>query len=184
MDSMVLNLLALAMSMLALGVSGVLARRQITMMRHGNEVPVLIDLLQELRSPEFQKAEEYVLLRLSSDNDLSHGFFGLSGPARAAVGCIVSYYSALGALVYYRMVDEAIIVGQVGFRANRAWQCLAVYVDYERAARGDLFFAKPYEHLVSLVQRGWPPDDRYGLKLGTVPRIPLQMTPRVDAEES
>jgi hypothetical protein len=168
--SMTLNLAALATSVVALVVSGLLARRQSTMMRHGNELPVLVDLLQEFRSRDFQAAEDYVLNKLATENDPLSGTTELPDAPRMAVNYVASFFTALGALAHYQMVDEEIVVAHFGFRARRAWNALEKYIDQERQIRNDPFYARPFEHLVHLVQQGWPPDARYHLKLKTVPR--------------
>jgi hypothetical protein len=169
-SSTVLNLVAFATSIVALVVSGLLARQQSTMMRHGNELPVLVDLLQEFRSRDFQEAEHYVLNRLAAETDPSSGSTELPVDPRLAVNYVASFFTSLGALVCHRMVDEEIVVAQFGFRARRAWCVLEKYVDRERQIRHDPFYARPFEHLARLVQEGWPPDTRYHLKLKTVPR--------------
>jgi hypothetical protein len=154
--SIILNLAALATSVLALIVSGGIAHRQSKMMRHGNELPVLVDLLQEFRSAKFQAAEDYVLHRLTGEHDPSSGAIGLPVGPRQAVNYVVSFFTSLGALVCHQMVDEKIVVVQFGFRARRAWKVLERYIDQERQIRNDPFYARPFEHLVHLVQQGWP----------------------------
>jgi hypothetical protein len=154
--SMTLILAALATSVLALVVSGLLARRQSTMMRHGNELPVLVDLLQEFRSREFQTAEHYVLNKLATEHDPWSGTTTLPDDPRHAVNYVASFFTSLGTLVSHSMVDEDMVVAQFGFRAHRAWNVLVTYIDRERQLRDDPFYAKPFEHLVHLVQQGWP----------------------------
>jgi hypothetical protein len=168
--SMALNLAALAISVFALVVSGLLARQQSTMMRHGNELPVLVDLLQEFRLRDFQAAEHYVLNNLSAENDPSTGTSDMPETPRLAVNYVVSFFISLGTLAYHQMVDEEIVVAQFGFRARRAWEALEEYIDQERRIRSDPFYARPFEHLVRLVQLNWPPDVCYHLKFKTVPR--------------
>jgi hypothetical protein len=56
-----LNILALAVSFVSLAVSGLLAMRQTLIMRHANELPILVDLTRDFRAPEFQQAQDYVL---------------------------------------------------------------------------------------------------------------------------
>ena len=162
--SVVSNLAALAISVAALIVSGVLAVRQSSMMRHGNEMPVLVDLMQELRSPEFQKSADYLIHTLAADNDPSLGCSNLPQDARLAVGTVSMFFTSLGALVAHDIADEAIVVTLFGFRANRAWTILEPYIHREREIRGDPFYAVPFEDLVCRVRDGWPPDHRYRLR--------------------
>lgn len=158
------SLAAVIISIIALFASGILAVRQVSMMRHANEMPVLVDLMQEFRSAEFQMAEEYVLKRLATENDLSLGCSGLTGRASLAVNLVNSFFLSLGTLVAQDMVDEATVVLLFGFRANRAWSALESRIMREREIRDDPFFAVPFEDLVCRVRDGWPPTNRYRLK--------------------
>jgi len=168
--SIILNLAALTISVVALAVSGLLARQQSMMVRHGNELRILIDIVQDFRSRDFQMSEFYVLNELAAKNDPSLGLSNLPEAPRLAATYVTSFFNSLGALVYHQMVDEAIVVSQYGFRAGRAWNALVDHIDQERRIRNDPYYARPFEHLVHLVRHNWPPDARYRQKLKTVPR--------------
>ncbi|WP_327047182.1 hypothetical protein OG320_04635 [Microbispora sp. NBC_01189] len=75
----------LAVSVLALVVSVITALRQTTMMRNSNQLPVLVELFQEFRSAEWQRAEAYVLGRLRTEHDPQAGCSALPDEARIAV---------------------------------------------------------------------------------------------------
>ncbi|MGI8329949.1 hypothetical protein ACRYCC_08275 [Actinomadura scrupuli] len=164
------SLAAVIISTIALFVSGVLAVRQVSMMRHANQMPVLVDLMQEFRSAEFQMAEGYVLNKLSAENDVSLGCSGLTGPPSLAVNLVNSFFLSLGTLVAQDMVDEATVVLLFGFRADRAWKALESRIMREREIRNDPFFAVPFEDLVCRIRDGWPPTDRYRLKFRSLSR--------------
>ncbi|GAA2736593.1 hypothetical protein [Actinocorallia aurantiaca] len=62
------NVLALVLSVAAILVSGGSAIRQITILRHANQLPIIVDLLREFRSEQFQKAQDYVVHRLGAEH--------------------------------------------------------------------------------------------------------------------
>jgi len=55
--SLLSNVTALELSGLAVATSAILALRQYIAMRHANELPIMVELEQEFRSVEFQRAE-------------------------------------------------------------------------------------------------------------------------------
>jgi hypothetical protein len=93
-----LNVLAVVISFLALAVSGLLASRQASMMRHANEMPILVELMQEFQSKSFQEAEDYVINSLSVEADPAAGWAGLPTRARLAVNTVASFFGSLGSI--------------------------------------------------------------------------------------
>jgi hypothetical protein len=163
--SMVINVASLLASLLALGVSAYLVIRQSALMRHANEVPLLMEAFKEYRSAEFQRNEYYVVHRLRQAHDPSLGFTGLPEEARIAAQALLAFFNVLGTLVVFDMADEAMIVPFFGFRVKTAWAALEPYIVEERKNRDDDFFASFFEDLAQRVRDNHPPRAAYGLKL-------------------
>ena len=111
--SLLLNIIAIAISTAALCVSILIAIRQITIMRQSNQMPIFINLEQEFRSERFQRAELYVLRKLK-DKDAVKGVQALPDEARLAVTLMSSYFGVLGSLVIYGIVSERQAVAALG----------------------------------------------------------------------
>ncbi|MER6514628.1 hypothetical protein ABT158_47995 [Nonomuraea sp. NPDC001636] len=134
--SLLVNVFALVLSVLALVVSSITALKQYAMMRHANEVPILVDLMQEFRTDEFQQSETYVIERLAAEHDPDLGCSRLPDEPRLAVNAVTAFFSGFGALVAMRMADDALVVPLIGYRANRAWIALEPFIRRERELRG------------------------------------------------
>lgn len=162
--------LALILSAAALVVSLVMALKQVTIMRGSNQLPVLVELLQEFRSVDFQRAEAYVLERLAQENDPADGMTGLPEEARVAVNKVIGFFSGFGYYTTRRMADESLVIPLLGYRANRAWKVLDPFIRRERELRGNSDrYACLYEHFVSRVRANMPLDTSFGLRLRTLP---------------
>jgi hypothetical protein len=171
MDSTaLLNALTITISVAALAVSVVTATRQSKIMQRSNQLPVIVDLMQEFRTAHFQESERYVLETLTDEHDASVGCTNLPGPARLAVETVTSFFSGVGALRVYDMVEEQILVTTFGYRADRAWTALEQRIRHERELRKDSNYASCFEDLISCVRDGWPPAPRYRLQLRTLPQ--------------
>ncbi|GAA1502444.1 hypothetical protein GCM10009677_37610 [Sphaerisporangium rubeum] len=162
--------LALILSAAALVVSLVMAMKQVAIMRGSNQLPVLVELFQEFRSEDFQRAEAYVIERLAQENDPAVGMTGLPEEARVAVNKVVGFFSGFAYFATRRMADESLVIPLLGYRANRAWQALDPFIRRERELRGDSDrYACLYEHFVSRIRANMPLDTSFGLRLQTIP---------------
>lgn len=166
------NACAILLSVVALLVSVFFASRQSTIMRHSNTLAVVVDLLQEFRSLEFQRAEAYVLAEFPDKLPTEQGLSAQPELARVSGYTLTSFFSALGSLVALGIVEERVIVPQFGYRANRAWTILEPYILAERELRGGSDFANLFEDLVCRIRANWPPDTAYKLRLRRLPRSP------------
>lgn len=160
--SLLLNIIAVAISTAALGVSISVAIRQIVIMRQSNQMPVFIDLEQEFRSERFQRAELYVMRKLK-DKDAVKGVQALPDEARLAVSLTSSYFGVLGSLVIYGIVSERQAVAALGYRADRLWRKLESFIFAERRIRGDNDHAKFFEDFICRVRANWPPEKSYNI---------------------
>jgi hypothetical protein len=108
----------------------------IKLMRQTNEMPIFIQLLQEFRSHEFQRAERYIMHDLRA-HPPDKGVLHLPEEASWAITTVQSFFGTLGSLIIYNIVSEAEAVSTVGYRANRLWIKLEPYIRRERQIRGD-----------------------------------------------
>ena len=169
------DIAALAVSLLALAVSVFTALRQMTIMRDSNQLPVLVELFQEFRSTDWQRAEAYVLGRLRAEHDPEVGFSTLPDEARLSVGKVIGYFSGMGYLIQREMADEGLVIPLVGYRASKAWDALEPYIRREREIRGPGDrYACMYEDLVVRVRAHIPLDTSYGLRPKSLPETPNQ----------
>lgn len=107
---------------------------QIRVARGGNHLPVVLEAFKESRSPEWFRAQEYILSELALDHHPDCGWRGLPVPARAHVNTIGLFYDDLGKLAAHGMIGEKLIIGAYGQTITRLWDALAPYVYEERRA--------------------------------------------------
>ena len=167
--SLFVNVASLLASLVALAVSAVLVGRQSTIMRHANEVPLLLESFKEYRSAEFQRNEHYVVHQLGRDHAPELGVTGLPEEARIPAQALVTFFNVLGTLLVFDMADEAVIVPFFGFRVRTAWSALAPYVSHERKIRDDDFYGAFFEDLACRARDNHPHRTAYELSLRRVP---------------
>lgn len=160
----ILNIAAVAVSLIALGVSGAIAIRQIAIMRRSNQIPLFVELIQEFRSERFQRAELYIMSQLK-ESDAVMGVLALPDEARLAVTAVQSFFGTLGSLIIFGILDESETVAALGYRADQLWRKLEPFIAAERAIRGDDDFADFYEDFVCRTRANWPPEKRYNIKV-------------------
>src|SRR5579875_2508274 len=99
-------LAAVLISIVAVAASVLLGWRTLTLTRHSNAMPVLIDLFREHRSKRLADARQFVYFDLSK-YEPSAGLEGLPEDKRAIVRDLAWFYDNLGALVAHGIVDIA-----------------------------------------------------------------------------
>jgi hypothetical protein len=146
--------LALVVSVIALVASALLATRQTILMRRANQLPLMIDLIQELRSPDFLVRERYVNVRLK-EHDPASGYSNLDPVAADHMQHVKSLFNSIGALIAFQVVDERLAISIFGYRANRAWCSMEKFITAERRLRKGNY-APYFEHFVVLVRENPP----------------------------
>ena len=108
-------LAAVIISIVAVATSVIFGWRTLTLARHSNAMPVLIDLFREHRSKQLADARQFVYFDLSKC-DLSLGLDGLPEDKKALVRDLGWFYDNLGALVAHGVIDIAPVcrLGRVG----------------------------------------------------------------------
>jgi hypothetical protein len=129
--SLALNLLALVISVIALGVSVVLGRRQLKLARDSHLLPIISDIFKETRSEPFMESMAYIrdrLAELPADN----GYRYLPGEGRVHIRRVGLFFDDIGKLVAHHIVEENIVLGAYGGAIQRIWDIVAPYVYSER----------------------------------------------------
>ncbi|MFF0366949.1 hypothetical protein [Micromonospora sp. NPDC005087] len=125
---------ALAISIIAVALSGLIGWRALTLARHANAVPTLVDLFAEHRGAHLSRARRFVYRELSSF-DLTKGLDGLPDEAREMVRELGCFYDNLGALVAHGIVDVHAVSGYLGGSIVPVWEAMLPLVEAERATR-------------------------------------------------
>ncbi len=128
-----MQLAALVISIVALLTSTLTGARAITLARHSNAMPVLVDLFREHRSPELAYGRYFVHNQLPTD--VTAGLHSLPEDKRAVIRNLAWFYDNLGALVTHGVVDIAPVSGFLGGAILSVWEDLRPLVDAERNKR-------------------------------------------------
>lgn len=179
--SLTLTIISLLLSILAVATSTFLLVRQTIFMRHANEIPVSIELHQEFRSEEFQRAYIFVLNSLAPTYSPSLGLSNLPTEVRVQSTKVAAFFTSLGGLVSLGLVDERYAVALMGTLANRAWAVLGPYILCERQLRSDDEVLAFFEDFVCRVRENHPLAKAYGINFKRIPDPvngqPLPVTP-------
>lgn len=124
-------------------------------MGRANQLPLMIDLIQELRSPAFLERERYVNNQLRSENDPTLGYSNMEPAAADHMQHVKSLFNSIGALVAFQVIDESVAISIFGYRANRAWRSMEEFIAAERQIRGGNY-APYFEHFVATVRLNPP----------------------------
>ncbi|MGI5405179.1 DUF4760 domain-containing protein [Streptomyces chartreusis] len=134
-----MEIAAVLVSVVALGVSGLASLRQLRLTEHANTLPVLVDLFREHRSVRLARARRVVYEQLPT-YDLSAGLAALPESEGELVRELAWFYDNLGALVTHGVVDIEPVSGYLGGSVISVWERMEPLVQAERStrARNDL----------------------------------------------
>ncbi|MEU4536032.1 hypothetical protein AB0G15_14330 [Streptosporangium sp. NPDC023825] len=133
--SVLINVGAVIVSILALITSALLARNQFRAQRHGNHVGPLVELLREFRSLEFHRNYAFIrneLPKLSSDKGIS----GLDEDVQRKIYDIGYFLQLYSILAYMGVIDREFIGSLLRRRYVEAWTSLEPFVRKERELQG------------------------------------------------
>ncbi|MFE0174303.1 hypothetical protein ACFWZ2_18475 [Streptomyces sp. NPDC059002] len=156
-----MEIAALVVSVMALGVSGLVSVRQLRLTEHANTLPVVVDLFREHRSVRLARARQVVFEQLPTW-DLSNGMEALPETERNLIRELAWYYDNLGALITHGVVDIEPVSGYLGGSVISVWEQMEPLVRVERAKRAQHALPDPnrwqeyFENLYHLV-REMPP---------------------------
>ena len=150
---------AVIISIVAVATSVILGGRTLTLARHSNAMPVLIDLLREHRSKRLADARQFVYFDLSKC-DLSLGLGGLPEDKKALVRDLGWFYDNLGALVAHGVIDIAPVSGYMGQSVLLNWEKMQPLIKAERKKRQDSYDPERwqvyFENLYHLIREQSP----------------------------
>ncbi|MEV6491449.1 hypothetical protein AB0M20_22975 [Actinoplanes sp. NPDC051633] len=129
----VTNVLAIVISVVALSVSAYLAARQTRTAAAGYALPVVLQVFDQFRTPEFFTARQFVYHRLNKEFDPPVALVDLPVEAQTAVRLVAGRYDDLGKLVAHGIVDEDLIIGSNGTATRKVWAAVAPFVLLDRA---------------------------------------------------
>jgi hypothetical protein len=113
-----LNVISLAVTLVAVVLSSVLSWRAVALARNANHFPVIADLLSPHRDPDFIRKERLVHEKLK-DFDPDSGFDGLPDSMWEALVVVTNQYHMLGYLVMCGVADADLLMHQVRHGAIR-----------------------------------------------------------------
>ncbi|GAA1680241.1 hypothetical protein GCM10009733_091270 [Nonomuraea maheshkhaliensis] len=157
--SVLINIGAVIVSILALVTSALLARNQFKAQRHGNHVGPLVELLKEFRSLEFHRNYAFIrneLPKLSSDLGIS----GLDEEVQRKIYDIGYFFQLYSILAHLDVIDRQFIGSLLRRRYVEAWAALEPFVRKERELQGlpDSSILNILEHF-AVDLRDHPPTD-------------------------
>jgi hypothetical protein len=132
MTASVLSVIAIMVSLAALMISSLITTRQAKYMRHANHLPLLAQMINEIRNPVFMKDQEFIEQCLAAQCDPSAGLHGLPFDVKARVFNVAGFYQSVAALAAFDLVDREKIILLLGRRALRAWIALEPFIEAER----------------------------------------------------
>jgi len=154
-------LAAVIISIVAVMTSVILGWRALTLTRHSNTMPVLIDLFREHRSERLANARQFVYFDLP-ECDLSLGMDGLPDNKKGLVRDLAWFYDNLGTLVAHGVIDIEPVSGYLGQSVLLNWERMRQLIQVERKKRQDSYDPERwqiyFENLYHLI-REQPPEE-------------------------
>ncbi len=134
-SSNALSIASLALSLIAIIIAAYISIRQVRLLRHANEVPAFVDLLQEYRSGDLYVIQDFILNDLSQ-YDKSQGYSGLPLPQRKQFLTMLDYMTSMACLVGFDIVNINHIFAMYGYLIPAMWSKMRPFVEKERELTG------------------------------------------------
>jgi hypothetical protein len=135
-QSSLLSVAALIISVLAVAAGAMIGIRQTASARHANHIAVLVDLMNEFRTRQFNQDHDYICERLATEHDPQLGISGLPENAGDAFYSVTYFYQILGVLVVLKILDRDDIITIYQRRLIILWKAVQPYVIRERELKG------------------------------------------------
>ena len=133
--SSALSVASLVLSLVAIVIAAQLSIRQVKLMRHANEVPAFVDLLQEYRSSDFYVYQDFILNGLSG-YAAENGYTGLPLAQRKQFLAMFDYMTSMACLVGFGIVGVNHIFAMYGYLFQDMWIKMLPFVEKERERTG------------------------------------------------
>ncbi|WP_371567052.1 DUF4760 domain-containing protein [Streptomyces canus] len=130
--SLLLNLVALFISICAVAISVIFGMRQLAIARHANYIPALLDLLSEFRKVEFHEKYNFVCVRLREEHSPELGLSGLPIEVKEIVYSVLYFFQTIAKLYALEVLSEEVVMGMVRGRVVMMWRAIEPYVIKER----------------------------------------------------
>jgi hypothetical protein len=168
--SLVINMVALVLSLLAIATSAVLALRQSKLMQHANLSLILTNLFEQFRAAEFKLHMAYLEEELwKAQPPTMSRLRNLPQEARTHATTVAGFFNAVGVLVAHHVIDEELVVSYMGRSVRLAWGRLEPYIRNERQHINDPIWNGYFEHLAFLTMQNSPEKLDARLRLGKMP---------------
>jgi hypothetical protein len=130
-----LSVLSLAIALVAVAITTLVSVRQAALMRHANELPAFVDLLQEYRSGDFYVHQQFILHDLGNLSP-RQGYSGLRPSARRHFLIMFDYLSSMACLVSFDIVTVYHVYAIYGYLFQDLWAQMRPFVLQERELKG------------------------------------------------
>jgi hypothetical protein len=130
-----LSIISLVLSLVAITITAYLSVRQVTLMRHANELPAFVDLLQEYRSGNYYAHQYFILNDLQAFSP-QKGYSGLPPRQRKHFLVMFDYMSSMACLVSFNIVSVNHVFAMYGYLFQDIWHQMRPFVEKERELTG------------------------------------------------
>lgn len=128
------NLLSLGVALLALLVSLWQALRSAKLADHANQIQVIAEAFQQVRSPQFL-AHYKVVLTCPQDQSVEGGFESLDEQLRESAYAVSYFFEHLGVLVVNNLIPSDVLLSTMCTLISRSWMALENAIRAEKALR-------------------------------------------------
>jgi hypothetical protein len=133
--STALSIASLMLSMVAIIIAAYMSVRQVRLMRHANELPAFVDLLQEYRSGDLYVIQSFILNDLG-EYSAERGYSGLPALQRKQFLTMLDYMTSMACLVGFDIVGINHIFAMYGYLFQNMWNQMRPFVEKERERTG------------------------------------------------
>jgi Domain of unknown function (DUF4760) len=137
--------------------SAIAALVQLRHMRGGNQIVALTECRKTLETPEFRKAQRFVVYELAHRLKDPEELRRISGMTPLvdeyeAISTVANFFESMGAFVKYGIIDERIACDYWSFAILRNWQALAPFIAMARVKVSPGVWVN-FEYLAVLAER-------------------------------
>ena len=161
MSSQIAGVISLLIALAAVCVAAWQVRMSARLTVNSNSLPAITQVFEEWRSDVFR---EHVnnLKKHSADSPAVGGFDALPGEWRDSAYTVGYFFDYVGALMFFKLIDDDIIIGTIASQAVVLWRILENAILSEREHRQATYplgastgFLKFYEHMIAeIMDRG------------------------------
>jgi hypothetical protein len=140
----ILNSVAIVLSFAAV----IITLRQTSYARQANHLPLVVDVLREFRSSEFQRDYMYVIRELATQAP-SGGLSDVPDDARIGVMNVCYFFQSIAYLVVYEIMNEEQVILVLRSPIKNAWLALRPLIEAERELPEPIGGFRFFEHIAA-----------------------------------